>query len=120
MNRIGRLCIITAALLAIPLASVAQTRGPHASTHELQASWITLPPTESGALSVIRNCDGCAPVSLLTTASTTYEVGDQRVSVAELRAQFALHPNSVVLLILEPDQQHVARVQMAAVPANAR
>jgi|GEM_PF-2333968 len=118
MNRIARLCI-GAACLVIPVLAGAQEEPIYSTTQELTARTITLPTSDPGIVTVLAECSDCPVSSWMTSTSTVYEVGDRAVDVAELRRLIALHPQALVLIVLNPDQKSVKRVMISAADAAA-
>jgi len=120
MNRIAGMCLVVAALFALPSASNAQ-QAQVRLTHELTARQITLPPTDPGLLSVLGgNCSGCASLSLNTSERTRYMLNAEVVSLNDLRLQLQLNPDAMVLLSLEKSTQKVKLVRLYAAPSTAR
>jgi hypothetical protein len=120
MTRIARLLLIAALPLATHVALGAAPGRPIASAQEATASSVTLPPSDPGLLTIIRDCDGqCAPYSFYTLENTTYQIGEQVVSLASLRSQFSEHPDTFVLVVLTDDRKHVSLVRMSPPKVNA-
>jgi hypothetical protein len=114
MTRTARLCLVAALSLASSLA-MSDTPAPNiSSTHETNASRVSLPPSDPGVLSVLRSCSDCGVLSFTTTPKTSYELGEQVVSVTALRQEFSLHPDAFVLVVLDTDLKHVKQVRMNA------
>jgi hypothetical protein len=106
-----RLSLAAFAMCLLPWMATAQYAGQHA--HELDASMITLPPSDPGILSALP-CGTCAALSFSTTTDTRYEIGKQRSTLAEIRQLFAAHPNASVVVIVGDDFRTVQRVVMSA------
>lgn len=85
------------------LATVAQAqRAPQLKTVNLAveapARSVVLPSGSNSAL-VTAPCAGCAPKSLRATASTTYFINEQRVSLAELKAAADAQPDALLTVL---------------------
>lgn len=80
--------LLAAALLAAALARPARPAGTPLGIVELaiEASQDSIVlPTGPGSTLVVTPCRACRPISLVADARTAYLIGDQAVTLAELR-----------------------------------
>ena len=78
-------------------------------THELEASTITLPTTDPGLLTALP-CSSCKSLVLSTTGATQYRIGEQTVTLADMRRAFQMHPGAAVVVHVGDDFKTVLRV----------
>jgi hypothetical protein len=108
---IVRLSLAAVAACMLPWFALAQQAGWR--VHELNANTITLPPSDPGILSALP-CGTCAVLSFNTTIDTRYEIGTEKVTLEEMRRQFAAHPRAFVVVSVGDDLRTVRRVSMSA------
>lgn len=106
------LCLTACVIGLLPALTPAQNARWH--VHELEARMITLPTSDPGILSALP-CSSCNSLVFGTSTSTRYEVNDQPVSLQQLRALFAEHPKTFVVVSVGDDFRTVRRVSMSAI-----
>jgi hypothetical protein len=84
---------------------------------ETQASAVTLPAGPASTL-VLSACSGCAPQSFLATQSTIYLLGDQPVSLAEMKAALAGRPQTLMTVTYSAKTRELTRVTASTSPAT--
>lgn len=92
---------------------VSAQQAPRQHAWELSASMITLPPSDPGILSALP-CSSCTTVSFSTGAGTRYRVGENVITLAELRSLFARYPKAFVVVFVGDDFRTVETVTMSA------
>lgn len=110
--------LIAAALL------VAGTAAPAAepvlgTANEIIASAYSFPSGTTGTLEV-KGCTACPTYRFQITDNSEFFVGNDRVSLAQLRAAIALTPEALTLLKLSKDRRDVTLIFISAYPAPAR
>jgi hypothetical protein len=107
MHRATRVSVaLVACLVPWLLASAQQTKQ---YSHELNAASITLPPSDPGLLTALP-CSACSALSLNTTSTTVYQIRKDVVTLAQMRSEFAAHPQAHVVVTLANDFKSVRRV----------
>ena len=110
--------LIAAALLAA--TTVAPAAEPVLGTaNEIIASAYTFPSGTTGTLE-LKGCTACPTYRFQITERSEFFVGNDRVSLAQLRAAIAMTPEALTLLKLTKDRREVALLFISAYPAPAR
>lgn len=70
----------------------------------------------SGPLSslVVTPCGGCPPLSLPTTAQSRYFIGEQEVSLEDLKRRVAGQPTTMLVILYRKDSRELTRVIASA------
>jgi hypothetical protein len=100
--------LLAAIALLAALPAAAQT--PRLETvHEVEASSFIFPSTETGTVTV-QGCRTCPSYNFQADEKSVFQIGNLRVSLAQLRAEFSSRPEAVVLFILNDDRRSIQRI----------
>jgi hypothetical protein len=110
--------LIAAALLATTMVAPAAADAPIGTANEIIANAYDFPSGATGTLE-IKGCKACATLRFQITAATEFFIGNERVSLAQLRAAFAADPHALTLLKLAEDRRDVTLIFISASSATA-
>ena len=109
-----KLLIIALALLATQPLSAQQQLD---TAHELVASSITLPTSDSGTV-VVQSCKACPVFRFALNEASYFRINSDRVNLAMLRAEFGRQPDALVLLTLTSDRRNIKQIAISAPTAG--
>jgi hypothetical protein len=80
---------------------------------ETPANTTVLPSGPASTL-VVTPCVGCKPLSLPASARSRYFIGNEQVTLAELKKQLANRPKAMLLILYRKDSRELSRVIASA------
>jgi len=110
-----KLLIVFAALTGCALAAAAPAATKVISTElgiEATTDVTTLPASNTGT--VVLNCATCKLRSYAVTPQTTYFIGAQSVTLAQLNAFVSASGRRFLMIFVKPDDSAVTRIVVAA------
>lgn len=114
-HRVTALLALT--LAALPLAAADKPAWNLEQAIEARASAVVLPSSLGGTL-VVTPCAACPPKSFVTTARTRYLTGSEPVTLAALRAAFAVAPRAALTVFYDAHSREITRVVTSAATAS--
>lgn len=111
---------LVAAAIMLGAMSVATPAGPRVLelTYEASGSMVSLPSTSTGELT-FQACDKCKTLRLRASETSTYFLGEQQVSLAELRQYLSSYPETFLVVMRHKDTFNLSRVVVPG-PKRAR
>jgi hypothetical protein len=114
----SRILLAIAAMLVVALPSGARPLATITENgHEILASMLTLPSTDSGTLS-IQGCTACTRQVMTLSPDARFFVGRHEVTYGELKNVLATYPKSSVLVVTPVGTTVVTRIKVGAVIAS--
>jgi hypothetical protein len=104
--------ILSAIVVMLVVALPAAARAPIAvleDGREVDASFITLPTVLGGPLSV--GCPACLSNAYVLSTDARFYVGQQEVTLADLKAYLVANPEKAVLLVSPRGENVVTRIK---------
>ena len=104
--------ILSAFAVMLVVALPAAARAPVAvleDGHEVEASFITLPTVVGGPVSVA--CPSCLSRIFSMSNDVRFYVGQQEVTLADLRAYLAANPAKAVLIVSPRGESVITRIK---------
>lgn len=80
---------------------------------EAPANTAVLPSGPASTL-VVTPCTGCKPLSLPASARSRYFVGNEQVTLTELKRQLATRPKAMLLIFYRKESRELSRVVASA------
>ncbi len=114
-----RITPTTALLFCCFAANASQDMELTAHAYEIPAGSISL-PENTGRSVMIRGCENCPGVSHTLVKDTSYRVGDQEVSLADLRIAMRNAPEALLVVNYLIKNNNVASIMLIAQgPSNS-
>jgi hypothetical protein len=112
LQRILTLCLALGA--ATPAIAQWHVMKSESQAIEAAAGSVTLPVDPAGSMHVVP-CPRCAIVSLRASAQSVYLIGEQQVSLDELRRHVTAHPRALLVVSYTTATKALRRVRVSTV-----
>jgi hypothetical protein len=113
LQRILRPTLLLAIAATTPALAQWQVMKSDSQAIEAAAAWVTLPADATGSVHVVP-CPRCAIVSLRASPESAYFIGEQRVTLAELRRLAAARPETLLVISYTTATKALRRVRASA------
>lgn len=114
----SRILLTIAALLVVALPSGARPLATITEDgHEIVASMLTLPSTDSGTLSIL-GCTACTRQVFTLSPSARFFAGHSEITYSMLKDLVEKYPNSSMLVVTPVGTTVVTRIKFGAIDAS--